>query len=137
MTTRTDIRSALKTIIEGVEGITTVYLGRRRSIPETALPAACIYVESENKEPDTLNSGEYTRTLTLVTEIHVQANSAEAAETLLDTLCDRRETAIAADETLGGLVERIDFDADEYTAEEDARRPAAVAVCRDSALYTA
>lgn len=138
MPARTDIRNAVKTILEAIAGITTVYIGRHRAIPPETLPAACVYINREDRELETIGSPrEFARRLEMVTEIHAQANDTKALEELLDTLCAARETAILADETLGGLVETIEPESDEYTLEEEATRPAGVAICRDQILYTA
>lgn len=137
MPTRNDIRTALQTIIEGIDGVTEVYIGRRRSIPAHKLPAACIYMEREEKEEETVGTELYARRITVATEIHVRANNAEAAELLLDQYCADRESAVLADDTLGGLVERIELESDEYEVEEDAAYTAGVAVCRDVAVYYA
>lgn len=136
MPTRTDIRAAVETLTEGLAGITTVYRGRKRSIPSDALPAACIYIEREEKELDTIGTPRtFQRALTIVTEIHVQANSAEAAENLLDTYTAAREDAVLADETLGGSVESIFPQSDDYELSEEGQRPGGVATCTDLVIY--
>lgn len=135
MATRTQIRDAIKAVAESIDGITTVYVGRRRAIPESKLPAACVYVEREIKELDRLGSDENARRLEIITEIHLQANTAEAVEEELDTLCAARETAMLADAALDALIFDITFVEDEYQAVEDVRRPAGVALCRDALTY--
>ena len=137
MPDRTDIRSAVKTLCTGIAGIATVYTGRRRSIPESALPAICVYVEGEEKQRVALGSAEYERQMTVACEIHVQGASAEAVETSLDSFCALRETALLADTTLGGLVHTTTLLSDEYEIDEENRRPAGVAVCRDQLIYRA
>lgn len=137
MPIRTDIRKALKTIYEAQPGITTVYLGRRRTIPQAALPAICIYVEDEEKQVAYAEKPRvFDRRLDIVSEIHVQAADPQAVEELLDLLCDVREAAVLADETLGGLVTEIVPVSDGYDVDESGSRPAAVAECRDRVLYT-
>jgi len=136
MSTRTDIRNAVKTISEAVSGITTVYIGRRRTIPASALPALCIYIEEEEKELNSMATPRtFVRQMAITSELHATAASAQAAEELLDTLTAARETAILADETLTGLVESIFPASDEYNIDEEGSRPAAVAICRDVVIY--
>lgn len=138
MSTRTSIRSAIVTLCEGIDGIATVYAGRRRTIPETALPAICVYVEGEEKQLSSISTPRvYERQLTVTCEIHAQGNSPDAVEAALDGYCSDREDALLADETLGGLAIRTTLSSDEYEVDEDARRPAAVAICRDVILYRA
>lgn len=132
----TDIRNALKAIYTAMPGIATVYLGRQRSIPVHALPAICIYTENEEKALAHMGKPRvFDRGMDLVSEIHVQASTTQAAEELLDTLCAAREVAILNNETLGGLVDSILPVLDEYEIDEDGRKPAGVAECRDNVTY--
>ena len=118
-------------------GQLTVYAGRRGAIPENAIPAACVYVEGEEKQPAAMGSSHYERRVTVTTEIHVQENTTEAVKNALDALCARREDLMLTDETLGGLVHTITLQQDEYEIDEENRRPAGVAVCRDQLIYRA
>lgn len=140
MSKRTDIRNALKAVVETIDGFAParVFAGRRRSIPENLLPAICIYLENEEKTRAGVGSPlVFDRDSAFVVEIHVQAATAEAVETALDTHCQNLETALLADETLGGLSREILPGVDEYALEEDSRRPGGVAKCRYSILHTA
>lgn len=136
MSKRTSIKTAYKTRMAEITGIRKVYLGRKLDIPPKYLPAICIYVEGEEKEPDTIGPPKYARGLSVVTEIHVKADSAELAELQLDALCDLREAAILTDETLDGAVEAITFQSDKYDLSDAGNIPTAVATCTDLVHYT-
>ena len=132
MNYKTAVRSALKKLYEEMPGVKTVYLGRRRGIPSAALPALCVYLESEEKTLANMGTPRaFDRTLRVETEIHVRGSNPEAAEELLDYLCTIREETILTDETLGGLVESILPTLDEYQLSEEPETAAAVAKCSD------
>lgn len=134
--TRTDIRNALRTLYGDMTDIKTIYLGRRRAIPASAMPAICIYANGEEKELNSIGSPrEFERKMEVVSEIHIQGTSTEAVEALLDQLCAVREAIVLSDETLSGMVESIFPDSDEYEVGEDGRTPGAVAICTDVAVY--
>ena len=141
MPKRTDIRNALKTLMEnelpGV-GQRYIFLGRQRAIPAHLLPAICIYMENEEK---TLASAgqprQFDRGNDYIFEVHAQAATTQAVEDELDIWCERIETTLIANETLGGLVREIIPVIDAYDIEEDALKPAGVAECRYSIIHTA
>jgi len=136
MPTRTDIREALKGIYEGVADFEKVYLGRRRSIDPRDMPAICIYFEEEEKELAHIGTPRvFDREAKISSEIHVQGADAEVVEALLDDLCEKREAAVLADETLSGLVEFIQPTGDDYDIEHDGKDVAAVAKCADAVRY--
>jgi hypothetical protein len=138
MSTRTDIRDFYAALYAGLDGIDTVYRGRRRHIPENALPAVCVYVESEEKGPGQIGGSDMMeRRLSVVSEIHVNGTNLQTVEETLDTLCAAREAALFADETLGGLVLDTAPQSDEYTINDEGRRPGGVAVCTDVAHFVA
>lgn len=131
MTKRTDIRTALKAVCEGMDGITSVMTGRRRSIPAHKLPAICIYMESERKQRAYAGYPRlFERGSNYTFEIHIQASSTEAVEDLLDLYSAALETALLDDESLGGLVRDILPVMDDYDIEEDSKNPGGIAICR-------
>lgn len=138
MIKRTDIRAAVKTVCEGIEGFSadTVFLGRQRSLPGHLLPAICIYGENEEKARDMGLPRRHTRGMDIMIEIHVRADTTAAVENTLDDYCALLESAMLADESLGGLVEDLMAVLDEYDIDEDSREPAGVAACRYSIQYT-
>lgn len=133
---RSSVKAVYKTRMAAITGIQKVYVGRRLDIPQQYLPAICIYCREEGKELDTIGPAKYARGLAIVTEIHVKADSVELAELELDALCDLREAALLTDETLGGKVEAITFQSDEYALSESGNIPTAVATCADIVHYT-
>ncbi len=136
MPMKTDIRNAVRDLLKPIPDFTIITTGRRRSIPAADLPAVCIYVDNEQIELfSTGHPRQFNRRLTIATEIHLQDQTAEALETQLDRLTNLREDAILSDETLGGLVAQNLPESIEYRLVEEGHRPAAVAICRDQALY--
>ena len=139
MPKRTNIRTNLKTACEEIEGMApeSILLGRQRSIPQIRLPALAIYTENEEKQTAHIGPPRaFDRSMDLIFEIHLQANTVAEVEALLDSFCEKLETALLADETLGGLTEEIIPVLDEYNLEEDSRSPGGVAQCRYSIKYT-
>lgn len=136
MSSRSDIRAAIATIAESLPSIKSVFIGRRRTIQPHQLPAACVYVEREAKELNSIQSPRsFRRELTVVTEFHIRADSPEAAELALDGLCAERDAALLANESLDGCAFSALPVSDQYEISEEAAAPAAVAICSDSVVY--
>ena len=137
MTARTRIRQAVQTAYAAIPSIKQIYIGRRRTIPEASLPALVIYIEAEEKQLETLTpSPIYTRTITLITEIHARNQDPQQLEELLDTLCSARENALLADPTLGGLATDLRFISDTYDLTQDGQTPSSIAETSDQIEYT-
>ncbi len=138
MSPRTDIRTALQTVIQTLEGISSasVLIGRHRSIPPAKLPAICIYTETEEKQTAAIgHPREIDRQFSAQIEIHLRATTPAEAETGLDAWCEKLETALLADESLGGLTREIIPQSDQYMISEEGERPAAVALCQYLVVY--
>jgi hypothetical protein len=119
MSARTDIRNAVITALETITAFDgNVFAGRRRSIARADLPACCVYVEEETKDLASTNpTRTFLRELTLVCEIYSSDTSADYAE--LDTLCKAAETALLADESLGGSALETLPVSDQYEISEE------------------
>lgn len=119
MSVRTDLRNTVVTNLLGIAAFAdNVYPGRRRSIPRADLPAACVYVESESKDLSNTNQPRtFLRELVVNIEIFSSDTAGDYAE--LDTLCKSVETALLADEDLGGAALEIMPLSDEYEISEE------------------
>lgn len=98
------IREAAKTQLSGITGVT---LYESRVYPFSQLPAIAIYTETERVEIDESSMGRQQRILAVIIEIRAQAS--EDVDDELDRLAAEVEQAIAADQTLSGTCDHIEY----------------------------
>jgi hypothetical protein len=104
---RQSIRAAIQTALAGVVP-GRVY--KSRYYPDEVLPAIGVYTNSESVEShaDALNDPKwYSRFAQVWVEIKVAA--ALNADDEVDALCASVESALAADQTLGGLSQDVEY----------------------------
>ncbi len=106
---RTLVASTTLTGLAGLTGSGTIY--RSRTQPVTLFPSIAVYNESERLDDETQGAvnvvKRYRRFYRFTIEIAVQV--ATDADNALDELCRQVETAMAADETMGGGVIATDL----------------------------
>jgi len=119
-TKRTEIRNAVVDALKTIDAFNgRVFPGRRRTLAQYDLPAACVYVEGEEKELLSMDKPrKLDRELTLIYEIFIPT-APVADYDLLDTLCKAAEDALLEDETLGGLVSYVFPESDKYEISEE------------------
>jgi hypothetical protein len=102
-------RAAIKTaIVAALMGTTNagvkIYPARYLSLPESLLPAICVFTPLETiADSDSLN---YLRTCTVKIECIAEGFDSES-ESILDVLSAQAERALAIDITLGGVVKSL------------------------------
>jgi hypothetical protein len=135
MSPRTNIRTALAAAIRTIPALaTTTHIARR--VPLKTLPAACLYIETENKTLHAMSiPRRYRRELKITIELYTTAANPEALETALDNLEADLEAAIANNETLNGLLHQSSPVSTEYTTDETSATPLGTALCTYSAVY--
>lgn len=112
------IRQRLQTILTGAAGIQSVHLARKTPLRPEQLPAANVLSASESIDYNTVHApGMQWRTGTV--EVQLIAASAGDVESLLLAAQLGVEVAVAADQTLNGLVYGIELKSSRPDEQED------------------
>lgn len=109
MSTQTDIRNALKTLLvsAGVFTSAKIYLGKFDAVSPDKLPMCRIYPEGGTKERDSTVSG-YDDTFTCIIEVQAKQTAAKKVDAILEDYDDVITDVIRGDDTLGGVVEDVE-----------------------------
>lgn len=101
---RQQIREAVVALLKAASITTEVHETRTPPVRRLRLPTLNVASLEESVDEASASSAprELRRELDLAVEIYVEATATSAADDLMDTLAERVEIAMSADETLGG-----------------------------------
>lgn len=119
---RQQIREAVGTLLTGL--VTTgPNVFESRVYPHDKLPAIAIYTLNEAVEATT-QEGNQTRRLVLLVEGRAKVNS--DVDDTLDDIAAEVETALLADQDLGGLIKILELSETEIELMDDLEKPAGI-----------
>lgn len=125
------IRDAAVTALTGLTTTTSsVYSGRVH--PYDTLPCLSVYTTIESVEEGELG----TKQMRIVMlRVEARARAASDLDDTLDTVCAEVETALMADQTLGGTCKHLELQQTEIELSGDAEQPVGLAVLDFAVLY--
>ena len=106
------LRDALAAALLASTGLPQVYRSPRIPIAAEDLPAVSLYTHSDKPlDPESDHSRAHMRVMTMAVDVQVKG---EIEEDACEVLCDLVLQAVQADETLGGLAQRIQWAGQEW-----------------------
>ena len=128
---RQQIREAIAALVTGLATTgATVY--QSRVYPIETMPSLSIYTLSERVDETTMD-GDQTRTVDLI--IEGRAKVSVDLDDTLDTIAAEVETALFADQYLGGTIKSLDLIDTEIEMFDDLEKPAGVMRLAFSVMY--
>lgn len=100
-----------------------VFIGRTVPTWDEHLPVILLYPSSENIERFDEGPKTYKREFSLTIECNTKGDDDDDLDLKLEELSDRVEALMEIDETLGGIIDRVELRSAEYQAELDGSSP--------------
>ena len=133
---RQQIREEIAAILGGLVSVpaANVFVSRAYPVNDESLPCVLIYsARDELMSEASAMSGK--RGYLLQTNVEVRVRPVAAADALTDTICAEIQAALAADDTLGGLVKDLDLYSTDIGFDGEAENPTGYARLAYGALY--